>query len=43
MSDAHKPKPLFKRVVVKLSGEALMGEDAVRPQRADSCAHLRGS
>ena len=28
MNDAPKPRPLFKRVVVKLSGEALMGDDA---------------
>ena len=28
MSDSNADKPLFKRIVVKLSGEALMGSDA---------------
>ena len=28
MSGSNADKPLFKRIVVKLSGEALMGADA---------------
>ena len=35
----NAPRPLFKRVVVKLSGEALMGAGQAWPGRADSGAH----
>jgi uridylate kinase len=46
MSDAQKLKPLFKRVVVKLSGEALMGEDAYglnAPTLTRICADLKAA
>jgi len=40
LTDRAREKPMFDRVVVKLSGEALMGRP-VRPQRADGAAHQR--